>query len=132
MLVCSTNKSVNLSDASFRCLSTFQQVDLEKYSMCLLSLKDSASHVPVVVSSLILNKNSQKLLLSQAPSHLHRTRICEHNRTSYLETTDFIHSIFKTNVVLYVICASSCPLHDAQKHKLTDTHTVLRERIGAS
>ena len=50
--------------------------------MRLLSLKGSHSHVIVVVSSLILDKNAQKLPPSQAPSHLQSRRICEHNKTS--------------------------------------------------
>lgn len=71
--------------------------------MCLLSFTDSHSCIIVAVSSRILNKNSQKLLLSQAPSRLqsrrrHHRRICKRVRA-----TDFTLQIFKTNVFLNVL-----------------------------
>lgn len=73
MLVCSKTKvRTYLKLVSF----TFQHsCRFSGKSMCLLSLTASHSHVIVVVSSLILNKNSQKLLPSRAPTHLQSRRI---------------------------------------------------------
>lgn len=127
MLVCS-KISLKLSDASFLHFSTFQQVEWERYSMCLLHLTDSHSHVIVVVSSLILNKNSQKLLLSQDPSH-HRSRICEHNKRSDSEFCFFWGFLDFLRQMCPECCdglsnkCNKCRKTQACRHTQTQRHT---------
>lgn len=100
---------MNLLSASFCSFPASYVGGKKKNSMCLMSLTDFHAHVIAVVSSLILNRKSQKLLLSQAPSHL-QSRICEHNKTMDLDGLFFLllRSLRQICTWTYIIYCMFC------------------------
>lgn len=102
-------------------MCTFHHGEWE--SRCLWCLTDSDFYVIAAVSSLILNKNSQRLLLSQAPSRLQSRRICEHKENEQIRATDFTFQTLKTNMSLKV-----SGLSNWVKKKSSQAGTVRRER----